>query len=410
MKNKYYIMKNIFLNKGDIEYVLNEGHTLLHKALISFIYSTGLDNEQIMDLKISDLIYACYNYLDDASEDSVDNLLNLNPSEVFPCWVFDKEPPIQIIYNTPETTEYLFSYLKDKKRYSNISSTDYLFSTYLKTKDKNEGSAIQLKKDYINKVLSRKNKKLSKNSRQETFVSKDNMIYSFRKICNEYLDVDDTDKEELTSLFFGKATKDNKFYKMYRENKNSILNYYKQLLPYLEIKHHFEEYTTIKDTNLEEKSVKIIDSNYYDEYDKFITEYYVEHIKNSHDTMYSMELKNWVYRYAKKYYDAKDLHDDVLSRLFKKAEVTILLEGETGLSVFCSEDDLCYELHELTGKLSELGLNSILGSKQTFILYDELENIIYHTSFDPYEKMICFDSEKLISWIYHLIDYDGIML
>lgn len=412
MNDYYNIMKNIFVNKEDVGYVLNDAHKLLHKALISFVYSTGLDNEQIIDLKISDLINACHNYLNNASEDSIDNLLNLNPSEIFPCWVFDNKSSIRIIYNTPETTEYLFSYLNGRKHYSTISSTDYLFSDYVKNKNKNERPATQLKKDYINKAFSRKNKELSEIRKKETFFTKNNLIFSFRKICNDNLDVDDADKEELTDLFFGKASKDNKFYQMYLEDKDSILKYYKQLLPYLEIKHHFEENTSTKDmedTNLEDKPVENIDSNYYDEYEKFITEYYMEHIKNSHDTMYGMELKNWVYRYAKKYYDAKDLHDDVLCRLFKKAEVTILLDGKAGLSVFCSEDDLDKELHKLTGELSTLGLGSILGSEQTFILYSELEDFIYDTSFDPYHKMIFFDSKKLISGIYRIIDYGYIV-
>ena len=236
MNDNYYIM-DAFLNKEDIEFVLNDGNNHLHKALISFVFSTGLDNEQIINLKVSDLINAFHNYLNDASEDSIDNLLNLNPSKIFPCWVFDKEPSIRIIYNTPETTEYLLSYLKDKKNYSTINSTDYLFSKYFKNKDKNEGPATQLKKDYINKELSRKNKKLSEIRKKGTFFTKNNLILSFRKICNDNLDVDDSDKEELTNLFFGKATKDNKFYQMYQEDRDSILKYYKQITPYLTIMH-----------------------------------------------------------------------------------------------------------------------------------------------------------------------------
>lgn len=57
----------------------------------------------------------------------------------------------------------------------------------------------------------------------------------FKKVCNEHLDLDDSEKKELMDLFTGEASDDNKFYKKFKKDKQSILKYYEQLLPYLEV-------------------------------------------------------------------------------------------------------------------------------------------------------------------------------
>jgi len=57
----------------------------------------------------------------------------------------------------------------------------------------------------------------------------------FKEVCDEHLDLDDSEKKELIDLFIGEAGSDNKFYKEFKKDKKSILKYYERLLPYLEV-------------------------------------------------------------------------------------------------------------------------------------------------------------------------------
>ena len=389
------------ISNKDIEYLLNDGNTPLHKSLISLIYSSGFDNDTIRELRVNDLIIACNHYFDDKSSKTLDELLKMDPDKIFPCWVFEKNKKVRVVFNSSEATKYLFSYLKDKKLYSSISNTDFLFTTYYKDKDKN-GSPKQLDKDFISKVFSRKNKKLNEMTDQIRSFNANNLIFSFKKICEEHLELDEADKNELIDLFMGKATNDNKYYKMHKKDKNSILNYYKQVLPYLEINYHSNN-GIVNSNDSYEKNTGQLMNDYYDVYQKIIWEYYEQHMQSSYDTMYGMDLKNWVYRRAKKYYDVKKLDNNTLYHLFKKAEVSKLLEGKN-LYVHCSEDEWPKTLEILIEELGRLDLSSILGQDLFFILEGELNDYMYGTSFNPYIREFSFDCEKIIAAIFYFID------
>lgn len=67
-----------------------------------------------------------------ADGESLDDLLNKNPFDIIPCWRISKNLNVGVTFNTPETTKYLFDYLKDRKKYVNLTEESYLFKIYKK--------------------------------------------------------------------------------------------------------------------------------------------------------------------------------------------------------------------------------------------------------------------------------------
>ena len=111
--------------------VLSRSSNLLHKSIISFLFTTGLNHNMIINLKIKDLLSSCGEYTDG---ESIDDLLNKNPFDIVPCWRISNDSKVGIAFNTPETTKYLFDYLKDRKKYVNLTEESYLFKNYAKNK------------------------------------------------------------------------------------------------------------------------------------------------------------------------------------------------------------------------------------------------------------------------------------
>lgn len=385
--------------------LIDLGDTPIHSAILSLIFTSGLKSKTFRDFKIKQLVSACDDVFDDDEPHDIVTLLNKDSNRIFCCWEYENNSKYQITFSTPETTRYIFNYLNQAFDIADINEDDYLFQVKNKS-----GDFGQMRESYVSDTIGNKvksyNKRLKPDENHIRLTERRIGDY-FKSICEEHLYLDD-DKDQLIDLFLGIATDDNKFYKMYKEDKNSILDYYKPLLPYLEIKHYFEEDTLtrdMEDTNLEDKTVKNIDSNYYDEYEKIITEYYMEHIKNSHDAMYGMELKNWVYRCAKKDYDAKDLHDAELCCLFKKAEVTLLLEDKKYLNVNCSLDEWDKQLEKLMREFNKLGLDNILGTKLLSMLGPELMNYYKNHNLHLYYRNKLFtDHMEIIDALCFIID------
>ena len=224
-------MKQILSNEIIFD-VFSSSANLLHKSIISFLFTTGLKHDMIRNLKIKDLLSSCSKYMDGG--ESIDDLLDKNPFDIVPCWRISNESNVGIAFNTPETTKYLFDYLKDRIKYVNLTEESYLFKNY----NKNSSSIDKepLEKNYITKELARKKNKLNSfHNGDEILFNADNIRYTFTKTCEEHLQLHDSDKNELIKLFTCVANKNNKFYKKFNEDKESILQYYEHLSPYLNI-------------------------------------------------------------------------------------------------------------------------------------------------------------------------------
>lgn len=207
--------------------VLDLGDTPIHNAIISLIFTSGLKEKSFRDFKIKKLIEACNYFFDDDEPRDIDSLLNKNPDEIFCCWEVKDESKYQVTFSTPEATRYIFNYLK---QIGNIRDEDYLFQV------KNNGEFRRIRDGYVADMINNK-----QNTYNDRFGGRDNNIHltstiiisNFINVCNEHLDLDD--KSELIDLFRGNATEDNTFYQMFKEDKMTIFNYYKQICPYLVI-------------------------------------------------------------------------------------------------------------------------------------------------------------------------------
>jgi len=168
-------MKQILSNEIIFDVLIGSSN-LLHKSIISFLFTTGLKHDMIRNLKIKDLLSSCSKYMDGG--ESIDDLLDKNPFDIVPCWRISNESNVGITFNTPETTKYLFDYLKDRIKYVNLTEESYLFKNY----NKNSSSIDKepLEKNYITKELARKKHKLNSfHNGDEILFNADNIRYTF---------------------------------------------------------------------------------------------------------------------------------------------------------------------------------------------------------------------------------------
>lgn len=183
-------MVNQFLSYREIYSALSSYKKLSDKAIITFILSTGIKSDEIVELKLKDLLKACGKDIGD--DNSLKELLDENPLEILPCWVCYDESGSKVVFNSYEASFYLFLYLKD--RFSNIESYDeYLFAPN-NNNDNNDwpkykASTIRGRITSINGCS---------NIRQTS------LIRTFENICENF--VNDTEVKE---LFLGKSTRYN---------------------------------------------------------------------------------------------------------------------------------------------------------------------------------------------------------
>ena len=360
---------------NDIIFEVCSSSNLLHKAIISFFFTTGLEHNMIRNLKIKDLLSSCSEYVDDG--ESIDDLLNKNPLDIVSCWQISDKSNVCIAFNTPETTKYLFDYLKDRKKYVDLTEESYLFKNY----DKNKTPIVDekpLNKDFITKELSRKKRELNKfHNGDMVLFNASNIGHTFVKICEEHLSLKGSDKNELIDLFQANTTDQNKFY-----NKD-IKRYYLDLVQYLTIDSTHAIYNNVNNDDGE------VEDNYDDsEFDikQKIISYYMNNIKKGHKVDYDEynRLCGIVYDLAIYYRDSKYhtfiLNDDSLDVYFKKAKVQVLIEdyGDE-IYILVDEDSVNVKINEIKHLIDKIGIRYTV-----YIEDNQLDNVLkeyltYHT-------------------------------
>ncbi|MGN0176619.1 MAG: hypothetical protein ACI389_02150 [Methanobrevibacter sp.] len=360
---------------NDIIFEVCSSSNLLHKAIISFLFTTGLEHNMIRNLKIKDLLSSCSEYVDDG--ESIDDLLNKNPLDIVSCWQISDKSNVCIAFNTPETTKYLFDYLKDRKKYVDLTEESYLFKNY----DKNKTPIVDekpLNKDFITKELSRKKRELNKfHNGDMVLFNASNIGHTFVKICEEHLSLKGSDKNELIDLFQANTTDQNKFY-----NKD-IKRYYLDLVQYLTIDSTHAIYNNVNNDDGE------VEDNYDDsEFDikQKIISYYMNNIKKGHKVDYDEynRLCGIVYDLAIYYRDSKYhtfiLNDDSLDVYFKKAKVQVLIEdyGDE-IYILVDEDSVNVKINEIKHLIDKIGIRYTV-----YIEDNQLDNVLkeyltYHT-------------------------------
>lgn len=380
--------------------VLSRSSNLLHKSIISFLFTTGLNHNMIRSLKIKDSLSSCGEYITDG--ESIDDLLNKNPFDIVPCWRISNDSKVGIAFNTPETTKYLFDYLKDRKKYVNLTEESYLFKNYAKNKISGADEE-PLDKNFITKELNRKKLNLNKyHNGNETLLNAENISHTFTKICEKYLSIPNSDKKELIALFQANTTKKNKFY-----SKNDVRKYYLELMQYLTIDRlYLDVHRQFSDNN---NVSKIDNDNYEVDIKQKINLYYMNNIKKEHQIDYDeyWRLTGIVYDLVSFYINSKHhtfiFNDDSLAVLFKKAQVQILIEDyKEKMYMEVNEGNIDVKINEIKQLINDIGIFYVVYIDDNY-LNKVLNEYLNHHIYDNYGEFI-ITSLSIKEIIYLCID------
>lgn len=388
-----------FLSNELIYEVINSSN-VLHKSIISFMFTTGLRHDKLRDFKIKDLLNACGRF--NTNGKSITDFLDKNPFNLIPCWKISEDTRCGICFNTPETTRYLFDYLKDRNKYVILTEDSYLFNNY----DKNKTSSVDekpLDKNFITKELHRKKSDLNKSrGGDEIQLNAESISYTFAKICEKHLSIADSDKEELIALFQVNTTKENKFYPNY-----DVKKYYLELMQYLTINPAYLNFhCPVSDNNDVRKNDN--DDSELDIKQK-INLYYMDNIKKERQIDYDeyWRLTGIVYDLVRFYKNSKHhtfiVNEDSLSILFKKAKVSALIDDYKGkICVDVNEDNIDVKIDEIKHLINDIGILYVVHIDDNH-LNNVLKGYLNYNIHDNYGRLI-ITSSAIQEIIYLCID------
>ena len=164
----------------------------------------------------------------------------------------------RITFNTPETTQLIFLYLKETFNNKTYNLNDCLFN-----KDDSKISGyVTVFKEYLMKI-----KKIDKGYFRPKYLQ-----HTFEQVCEEHIiNMDETSKSNLISLFQGKTDENNPFYIKAMENIDYVRKYYVDLIPYLTVNaYDFKNQYGLYKNTLEKQE---LDAN------RIIETYYDLHLK-----------------------------------------------------------------------------------------------------------------------------------
>lgn len=235
----------------DIYTALSSSKPTLYKAIVSLITSSSMTTSTLSKLTLYDFLYACDEYFEVDEEKTFDNLLKKDPWKIIPCWKLKSEK--RITFSTPESTFFVYLYLKEKRR----DDLDNLNNPLFKRGDNNflTSSKISSYVTQFNEIL----------GTEKNYFKSKNLINTFDYICNNHFNFDKSYKNNLINLFEGKMS-DNKLFGQYLKNSNEIKKDYEYIIPYLTARYYnfdkelLEYYLVFKNENINKKDVI---SNYY---------------------------------------------------------------------------------------------------------------------------------------------------
>lgn len=329
-------MSGISINQILSEFI-KMGDTPIHNAIISLIFTSGLKPSIFRDFRIKDFLKACEGYFDKKEMHDIVTLLDKDPSQIFCCWEISNDSKYQVTFSTPETTEYIFKYLKQVLDVKNLGKDDYLFQI------KNGNEFVKIREEYVSDIIGRKSENYNSqfaSQHHNIHLTPKKIIDNFKTICKEHLDLND-DKPELINLFLGKATNNNKFYKMYLEDKNSILTYYKQLVPYLEIDYQHEMTSIENDSEIGLKSI--------------VTDYFSGIFIDKNDYESFFKWRDIGYNIAKKDYENSNFKEspEYFNELYKKTYLRVFF-SDYEFSTKIKEEDMYKEVSNIISYLDDI--------------------------------------------------------
>ena len=211
------------ISLDDIYIAMCSSKPTLYKAIIGLILSSGMAPITLSTLTLNDFLVACNDYFQETEDKTLQNLLKKDPWKIIPCWKIKTKNIFT--FNTPETTFYLFLYLKEK-RMDDLNNLDYpLFKS-----GKNNFLTSSKISSYVtefNAIL-----RLFNENYENKFKSK-NLIATFEDIYDKNMLIEVNNKNNLLKLFEGKLSNNSKFYRASMKDQQKIKDYYKILIPFL---------------------------------------------------------------------------------------------------------------------------------------------------------------------------------
>lgn len=297
-------MTKTIVSLEDLYFAFCSNQSVKKKAIVGLILSSGMNAKTISKLTLKDFVIACDSY-DENDTNVLNKLLKKNPRKIVPCWHIESEK--RITFNTPETTQLIFLYLKETFNNKVYNLDEYLF-------DKNENNISRNVTSFKKYLMNIKN--IDKNYFRPKYLQN-----TFEQICEEHIiNMDKTSKSNLINLFQGKTDEDNPFYIKAMKDSDSVRKYYFDLIPYLTVNlYDFEN-------QYELYYKKILEKQNLDKCE-IINTYYDIHLKKDLKLEYPDELLllEHAYKIGK---DKQFINsENCLSKLFKKALVCLKLEN-----------------------------------------------------------------------------------
>ncbi len=230
----------------DVEKAMDISKGIRDKCILIFLATTGMRGIDLVDLDIKDLIKGCKIYFDDDEEHNITNLLKKDPKSIIPCYEImpsktDDKSQLAMTFNTPECSEYLWQYLKERiQKNGELKPTDPLFVG----RTNKRVSIGSLEKMYY-RINERLGGEKDKNGIYGKF-RKHSMRKLFSTTCrknmlNINVNSDKTTEIDVVSIFTGHVPPNESNSKVYEaipdDSEDSYLReIYFKLVPYLSVK------------------------------------------------------------------------------------------------------------------------------------------------------------------------------
>ena len=342
-----------------------------YKAIAGLLFTSSMNVSTIAKLTLNDLLKSCNDYFDENEDKTLKNLLKKDPMTIIPSWNIEYKK--QLTFNTPETSFFIFAYLKEKRSDDLNDLEQPLFKTI--TNKSLSPSKISSHISEFNNVL-----RMHHEHYENNFKSK-NLINTFKYICEKNIPFDNKSKDILISLFSGNNGHSYDFYKLMERDIIILKKAYQNLIPFLTAKNY--------DNPIPAPTINNSQPYTYNR----IVEYYYKQLKSDMNLDYKKEsiLCNLAYTLSKN--QIFENTDQYLDSLFKKSQVKLIIDenekfmiNRKYLNHFTTNEKLA---EHLTNDLLEMKLDELVKINEItlykYIIHNLFKNDFYDKSINNFE-------------------------
>ena len=376
------------ISLDDIYIAMCSSKPTLYKAIIGLILSSGMAPITLSTLTLNDFLVACNDYFQETEDKTLQNLLKKDPWKIIPCWKIKTKNIFT--FNTPETTFYLFLYLKEK-RMDDLNNLDYpLFKS-----GKNNFLTSSKISSYVtefNAIL-----RLFNENYENKFKSK-NLIATFEDIYDKNMLIEVNNKNNLLKLFEGKLSNNSKFYRASMKDQQKIKDYYKILIPFLTAREFNINHEKVFNNKFNDKiSISPIIHDFYET--ELKEELHLDHAKEQLLCKFAEDLTN---------HDSFNNDQTYLEKLFKKAFVKLKVhyyDFEKNIKVFYVDKNPNPEIYanKIEKDIYKLGIYDLIKISRDEMYKFIINHIVRHNYYD--KTLFGYEAKRIIEDVsYELID------